>query len=422
MSNNKPSWWRGFLTTLLGTTIGIALTFGINRLVENYKTSQAQRQTAMMALYDIDEIIRQLKEYQEKEDAFFEVASYLYTHQEEIDSVSSDSLQMAVMYLVEDPADSPEWADDSKEKTFSGGLEARQNLKHTQFYDNIRECYRLRREMLNILEKDAVFKRPITDEYYYQFFQDLNDDELGIDGRASEKALQKLLRQAFDQHATVLYLRQYFIRRDIYIRHATSIDGLNRENKFLMGITDEDMAEFIRKKIDKTKPSTENLLYGEWERTYESGDTSIFCLNIDKTAVHTRKTINQLDLYITALGKHVPVVVPAVFCIKGRWALIGDSLKMNYDVKTSDILSIDVDFSKIPKDILEKKKDSIEIAKQSIKEGFLQQFRKMEWDFTYKVSLDLTDNIIFLERDYKTPWGQTETNKDQFVRKTANKE
>ena len=422
MGSKKYNWWRGFLTTLLGTTIGIILTFGINRLVENYKSSQAQRQTAMMAVYDIDEIIRELKEYQEKEDALFEVTSYLYTHQEEIDSVSVDSLRMAVVYLLEDPADSPEWTDDSKEKAFSGGLEARQNLKHTQFYENIRECYRRRRDMQNSLEKDIVFKRPISDEYYQQFIQNLNDEELDFDGSLDERSIQKLLKQAFNQHATVLYLRQYFIRRNVYIRHTSLIDGLNRENKYMMGITDEDMAEFIRKKIDKTKPATEQLLYGEWEYIFESGDTCTLRLNQDKTVSYVCTTKNSLDLYISAIGKHVPVVVPAVFCIKGKWTLIGDSLKLAYDTKTSEILSFDMDFSKIPKSVLEQKKDSIEIKKQNVKDMFLEQFRRMQWDHTYKVSLDLTDNIIFMERDYKTPWGQTETNKDQYVRKTANKE
>ena len=419
MDNKKYKWWRGFLTTLLGTTIGIILTFGINRLVESYKTSQAQRQTAMMAVYDIDEIIRQLNNYQEKEDALFEVTSYLYTHQEEIDSVSSDSLRMAVMYLLEDPADSPEWTDDSKEKTFSGGLEARQNLKHTQFYDTIRECYRLRRVIQNGLEKDIAFKRPISDEYYQQFIQNLDDEELEPDGSLNERAIQKLLKQAFSQHTTVLYLRQYFLRRNVCTRNTTTIDGLNRENKYLMGITEEDMAEFIKEKINKTKPATENLLLGEWDNIYESGDTCTLRLNQDKTALYIRTTKNSLDLYITAIGKHVPVTVPAVFSIKGHWALIGDSLKLAYDNKTSEILSFDVDFSKIPKSILEQKKDSIEIKKQYIKAGFLESFRSMQWDHTYKVSLDLTDNILFMERDYKTPWGQTETNRDQFVRKTT---
>lgn len=419
MDNKKYNWWRGFLTTLLGTTIGIILTFGINRLVESYKTSQAQRQTAMMAIYDIDEIIRQLKEYKEKEDAYFEVTSYLYTHQEEIDSVSSDSLRMAAQYLLEDLAYSPEWADDSKEKTFSGGLEARQNLKHTQFYDNIRECYRLRREVLNLLEKDRVFKRPISDEYYQQFIQNLDDDELDYNGGLDERSILKLLKHAFNQHATVLYLRQYFIRRDVFIRQISIIDGLNRENKFMMGITAEDMAEFIREKIDKTKPATEQLLYGEWEYIFESGDTSTIRLNQDKTASYVCTSKNSLDLYISAIGKHVPVVVPAVFCIKGKWTLIGDSLKLVYDTKTSEILSFDMDFSIIPKSVLEQKKDSIEIKKQNVKKYFLEQFRGMQWDRTYKVSLDLTNNIIFMEDDYKTPWGQTKTNKDQFVRKTT---
>ena len=115
----------------------------------------------------------------------------------------------------------------------------------------------------------------------------------------------------------------------------------------------------------------------------------------------------------------MPVVVPAVFCIKGKWTLIGDSLKLVYDTKTSEILSFDMDFSIIPKSVLEQKKDSIEIKKQNVKEYFLEQFRGMQWDRTYKVSLDLTNNIIFMEDDYKTAWGQTKTNKDQFVRKTT---
>ena len=416
-NNNQVSWWRGFLMSLLGTSIGIALTFGGNRLLENYKTSQAQRQTAMMAVYDIDEIIRQVKEDNQKEDTLFEVTSYLYTHQEEIDSLSDDSLRMAVMYLLEDPTTVPIWSDDSKEKAFYDGLEARQNLKHTQFYDNIRECYRLRRELLNVIEKDPMFKRPITTEYYNQFLQNANDGELDETGRLNNHALQRMLKQAMSQRATDIYLRQYFSRRENYISHITSIDGLNQENKYMMAITDESMAEFIRKNIDKAKPATEKLLLGEWKRAYESGETSTFSINEDKTTVHTRETTNLLDMYISAIGKHVPVVVPAVISIKGHWSLIGDSLKLNYDAQTIEMLSFDVDFSKVPKSLLEEKKDSLEIKKQSIKEGFLEQFRRIPWDFSYKVSIDLTDNILFMEQDHVTPWGQTETNKDQFVRK-----
>ena len=40
----------------MGTAIGVGLTFAVSNWVENDKKAQVQRQTAMMAVYDIDEI------------------------------------------------------------------------------------------------------------------------------------------------------------------------------------------------------------------------------------------------------------------------------------------------------------------------------------------------------------------------------
>ena len=136
---------KELLMTFLGTTISIVLTFGTTALLDNREKAAQQRQTAIMSVYDIDEIIRMLKDDLKKETAFSEVTYYLFTHQEELDSISYDSLKMAVAYLVEDVTTQPKWADDSKEKAFSGNIEVRQNMKYAQFYDNVRESYRLRR-------------------------------------------------------------------------------------------------------------------------------------------------------------------------------------------------------------------------------------------------------------------------------------
>jgi hypothetical protein len=43
-------WWKGFLTSILGTTISIALTFGTTALVNSKKKADAQRLTAMMII------------------------------------------------------------------------------------------------------------------------------------------------------------------------------------------------------------------------------------------------------------------------------------------------------------------------------------------------------------------------------------
>ena len=193
----------------------------------------------------IDEIIRMLKEDLKKETAFSEVTYYLFTHQEELDSMSSDTLKMAVAYLVEDMTEKPEWADDSKEKAFSGNIEVRQNMKYAQFYDNVRESYRLRRELLGHLEKDIEFSRPVSDTDYHQFVQQLDFTDFDTDGNLTENASRSLLRHAFQQRSTELYLRCFFRRRENYAYYIMYLIRLNRENKFMADITDDDMAGAI---------------------------------------------------------------------------------------------------------------------------------------------------------------------------------
>lgn len=53
MINFKPnkmtnSWGKGFLTSVLGTTISIILTFGTSALLESKEKADIQRQTAML--------------------------------------------------------------------------------------------------------------------------------------------------------------------------------------------------------------------------------------------------------------------------------------------------------------------------------------------------------------------------------------
>jgi hypothetical protein len=125
--------------TFLGTTISIVLTFGTSALLDNREKAAQQRQTAIMSVYDIDEIIRMLKEDLEKETAFSEVTYYLFTHQEELDSISYDSLKMAVAYLVEDVTTQSKWADDSKEKAFSGNI---RGTREHEIYSVLRQYTR----------------------------------------------------------------------------------------------------------------------------------------------------------------------------------------------------------------------------------------------------------------------------------------
>lgn len=403
---------KELLMTFLGTTISIVLTFGTSALLDNREKAALQRQTAIMSVYDIDEIIRMVKEDMEKEKALSEVTYYLFTHQEELDSVSTDTLKMAIFYLVENVSEKPEWADDSKEKAFSGNIEVRKNMKYAQFYDNVRECYRLRRELLGHLEKDIEFTRPVSDADYRQFLRQLDFTDYDTDGNLTENASRSLLRQAFQQLSTKLYLSSFFKRRDAYGYYILQFTRLNRENKFMADITDDDMAEYVKKNVDKTMPVTAQQLIGTWEEQFVDNNVFHFKLNEDQTVEYIRDEVNKLNIYLMEEKMYVPILVPTTTRLKGHWELKGDSLKMGFDNKTLEILSIDVDFSKLPQSALKRSKGQ----KQAIKDMFIQLYKERDWSESRKVSFDLSGQILLCEEQEKALWGTKRTTTTQMIR------
>lgn len=406
---------KELLLTFLGTTISIVLTFGTSALLDHREKAAQQRQTAIMSVYDIDEIIRLLQEDMQKEKAFSEVTNYLYAHQEELDSVSIDTLKMAVAYLVEDVVGQPEWADDSKEKAFSGNIEVRQNMKYAQFYDNVRESYRLRRELLGYMEKDLEFSRPVSDADYRQFIQQLDFGNFDTDGDLNDNASRSLLRYAFQQRSTELYLRYFFKRRDAYAHYIMRLTRLNRENKFMADITDDDLADYVKKNVDRTMPVTAQQLIGTWEEQFVDNNVFHYTLTKDQQVEFIGDFNNKLDLYLKDEQMYVPILVPTTTRLKGHWRLEGDSLKMDFDNKTLEVLAIDVDFSNLPKSALERSKGQ----KQAIKDMFLQVFQQKDWTVSRKVSFDLSGQILLCEETTKTPWGTNITTTTQMVREDS---
>ena len=396
---------KELLLTFLGTTISIVLTFGTSALLDHREKAAQHRQTAIMSVYDIDEIIRLLQEDMQKEKAFSEVTNYLYAHQEELDSVSIDTLKMAVAYLVEDVVG----------KAFSGNIEVRQNMKYAQFYDNVRESYRLRRELLGYMEKDLEFSRPVSDADYRQFIQQLDFGNFDTDGDLNDNASRSLLRYAFQQRSTELYLRYFFKRRDAYAHYIMRLTRLNRENKFMADITDDDLADYVKKNVDRTMPVTAQQLIGTWEEQFVDNNVFHYTLTKDQQVEFIGDFNNKLDLYLKDEQMYVPILVPTTTRLKGHWRLEGDSLKMDFDNKTLEVLAIDVDFSNLPKSALERSKGQ----KQAIKDMFLQVFQQKDWTVSRKVSFDLSGQILLCEETTKTPWGTNITTTTQMVREDS---
>ena len=62
------TWGKSVLTSVLGTTISILLTFGTSALIERKVKADVQRQTAMMVIHDIDVCVAQMEEMAKDEE------------------------------------------------------------------------------------------------------------------------------------------------------------------------------------------------------------------------------------------------------------------------------------------------------------------------------------------------------------------
>ena len=262
------------------------------------------------------------------------------------------------------------------------------------------------------MEKDIEFSRPVSDTDYHQFVQQLDFTDFDTDGNLTENASRSLLRHAFQQRSTELYLRCFFRRRENYAYYIMHLIRLNRENKFMADITDDDMAEYVKKNVDKTMPVTAQQLIGTWEEQFVDNDVFHYKLKKDQMVEFIYNAVNKLDLYLKDEKMYVPILVPTTTRLKGHWELKGDSLKMNFDNKTLEVLAIDVDFSKLPKSAQERSKGQ----KQRIKDVYIEMYQQKDWTISRKVSFDLSGQILLYEEQEKTLWGTKKTTTNQMVR------
>lgn len=412
----NKSWWKDFVIGMLATAVGVGLTFEVNSLVERHNHRQAQRQAAMLAIYDINETIRELRTDRQREDAFFQAAMYLYTHPEELESVSMDTLWMAAEYLTFTPAYTPEWYDDSTEKVFTSGMDILSNLGDITFYDNIQECYMKRRNLLNCIQMSATFKKPITEDFVTEYRKRVATADLNYNGMMSQKAMAGLIREMCRVPEVPLYMQKYLTRDRLFQQLIDDLVNINQENQFIMNISNEDMQRFVERHVNQTMPAKSGMLIGCWSTSHDRQDIT-YTFRKDRTVTSATDMVWKIGVYVEQEDVNVSILAPLSFSIDGQWTLDGDSLRLSFDPATVEISSFSLDFSSLPKAALERAKDSMAIYQQQYQEAVKQQIQeKTMWAWSTKVSLGKSGHIMFWEEQYTLPWGEVETDKTQLLK------
>lgn len=81
----RRSWWMQFLISVIGTAIGVGLTFAVSNRLENRKKEQAQRLTDMMVIHDIDESIERVKSMKDDMEQQYNATIYAMSHLDQME-------------------------------------------------------------------------------------------------------------------------------------------------------------------------------------------------------------------------------------------------------------------------------------------------------------------------------------------------
>lgn len=322
------SWGKGFLTSVLGTTVSIILTFGTSALVDSKQKADIQRQTAMMVIHDIDVCVDQMEEMAKDEEEMNNAVKYILAHLDQIASLPKDTLELAMDMLTDYYEDNTIF-DDAKENIFKSSQDIWSNLDNMAFIDNMERFYRERRKLESYMANNPVFAKPITFDEFCQIRINSTSKIHEVDFAAllKEKLQDRKVRFCIDYSAVrTMALRDYAQRwRDISDR-----------NKFIMNISDEELAEYIKNSQRSGSSVSKRDLMGQWEykasgyqdNFYEFLENDSFC---KKIMVHYAHPVYNDDIVFSYVST-------------GKWSLKDDTLFM---VNAPQSLVVELDTSRI---------------------------------------------------------------------------
>lgn len=380
-------WWKGFLTSILGTTISIALTFGTTALVNSKKKADAQRLTAMMIIQDIDNSIETLRDIMEHEEKCYNAAQYATNHVESIAALSEDTLNLLLQYIMPGMWMSTDMEfDDSKERLFHSSQDTWSNLNDVAFLNNVESFYKNRRMLQRLLKTgDDMYYwiKPISKE------EAIRDIQSGI--LTSKDKFIYYLERRLKESRVQEYIVNYFKRVKLYQDVIEGWSGLNEENKFLMNISEEDFNAFKESTVKKSRAAKEKDVIGVWIDSVVVDHQLEYEYRKDHT--FTIRAIHHVAHPIYS-GKIVRTAT-----LEGTWTIEGDSIIAIFNPSTCKLSADDsgISYAKEMRDSIRRFVDlwlvgekQLHDLKQSITEQGVRQSRATNIDLTGK-RLELTN-------------------------------
>jgi len=331
--------------TIIATTISIILTFGSASIVEKNQKEKNRRQTVMMVIHDIENNIEELKSWKEIEEYQIALTHYVQNHLDQIESIPLDTLKAVFYYLLEDESDLQYKMDDSMEKLFQENLSLWSSLDdNMQIIDQIQRFFNDRHFLLDHMNNSSLWQYPISKQERLAFLCEGSKDSYPI-------KIKQILKEKLND-PRVQYFLQYSPLRQV--SHGQVVDEWQKvadRLKFMIGVTDEELASYIEAHQQLGKIATKKDLIGEWVRVDSMNGYSRYIFYPDRIFSNRTRIEIKNSLYS---GKIISTTRTG-----GTWKFKGDTLYMTDD-PTSYMYSLNtsrIQYNEIKRDDVDSRMD-----------------------------------------------------------------
>ena len=319
---------KDILMSVIGTTISIILTFGTSSLIDHYQEKKSRKLFAMTVIHEIDKDIEQIRTVAENDYELYKIIQYIDKF-DELDSVPKDSLTKIRRHSFSYRSTPPEFSK-SNEQIFNSSQNIWSTIDNNIFISNVQDYYRLRSKLECAFKEDTCFEPYVSDKDMFKIVCVDGDYRIENDVEFARKlnlnAISKKARNRISFYNTLL-----------------AYQSINEENKILMGISDKDLEEFVKKTADATIVSKDGLI-GAWMiknyeidlyGSYNHGNIFTFHKN-NMITVHNQKK------YVGAKSGAGDIWV--YYTATGDWKIKGDSLVMTFPDDKIEVKIDDNDF------------------------------------------------------------------------------
>ena len=298
----------------IATSISIILTFGTAQYFEHKQKKADARLMAMMVIHDMDNTAKQLREASEADIKQAEFPRHVWENFDRLDSIDEDTMKLAMAYIVQESSDIQQFPiDDANEKIFLSSQDSWKNINNPGFIDAVQHFYVERHQFFDFINSAPEFRKPVSSDENFKFMANCKDIM-----HYYRQSLIDRLREFMPRNDVQLYLLIPHSRRSSLKNYASHIEQTCTKCKFMMGITDQELDEYVKSQEQAGRRPKERDLMGRWYLKKERNVEDFYEFSADHTykkIFHSYLGTNDFD----GLSELTRIET-------GTWEMRGDSL------------------------------------------------------------------------------------------------